>query len=104
MKPQLAVFAFCVALTAVVLACGDDHSHSLDSGTTLIPQACQDIIDACHDLDMGSGPEHDCHENAHSIPVAASCEADRAMCLAACGVDAGSSGADAGSSMDSGTM
>jgi hypothetical protein len=89
MKPHLAVF-FCFSFLAGAAACGDDdHHHSHDSGTTAVPQACQDITDACHDVDMGSGPAHDCHENAHAFPIAERCEADRAMCLAVCLGDAG---------------
>jgi hypothetical protein len=81
-------------------ACGDD-------GSTMAP-SCQAITDACHDVDPGSGPIHDCHETAHEDGTAAACDPIEAMCLALCnaaadggaggdaGIDAGGGGTDGG--------
>jgi hypothetical protein len=54
------------------------------------PAECEEIGDACHAFDTGSGTAHDCHENAHEEWSAAECTANRALCLTACG------GGDAG--------
>ena len=66
----------------LALSCGDDAR----------PAVCEQIGDACHDADSGSGTAHDCHENAHEAWSAAECSANLSMCLAACaggGADAG---------------
>jgi uncharacterized repeat protein (TIGR04052 family) len=46
--------------------------------------ACQDIINACHDVDPGSGPLHDCHELGHD-EVESACAPERDRCVALCG-------------------
>ena len=48
--------------------------------------ACGRIIDACHELDEGSGPIHDCHEDAEADDATEETCADREdECLALCG-------------------
>ncbi|GAB4206425.1 MAG: hypothetical protein OHK0013_23080 [Sandaracinaceae bacterium] len=54
--------------------------------------ACRDISAACHDVDPGSGPLHDCHELGHDeVESACASERDRcvALCMAAAAIDAG---------------
>lgn len=55
--------------------------------------SCQAIIDACHPLDVGDGPIHDCHEVAHDNGTEATCAAKKSECLATC--VAGDAGSDA---------
>ncbi len=62
---------------ALFVACG---------GTNDPPPAthhCADIVDACHDVDPGSGPLHDCHETAHE-GVEATCQPIRESCVMQC--------------------
>lgn len=51
--------------------------------------ACANIASACHDVDPGFGPLHDCHELGHTGELA-DCEKREAECLALCsgGTDA----------------
>jgi hypothetical protein len=73
------------ALASVLLlaiSCGEDEHQR--------PPECDEIGEACHPFDTGSGPAHDCHANSHDTWTAAECIANRAMCLMVC------SNADAG--------
>jgi hypothetical protein len=69
----------CFSLTA---ACGDDSSE------------CEEIVEACHASDPGSGPIHECHENAEEKWSKSECATNRQMCLAVCqgSRDAGAGG------------
>lgn len=80
---QLSVLAF------LLVACGDDDGPP-ESGN------CARIVAACHDLDPGSGPIHDCHEVGHD-EVESACIERIAYCLVACSPsDGGSDATDAG--------
>jgi hypothetical protein len=71
--------------------------------TPVATHDCADIIAACHDVDPGSGPLHDCHEIGHDeVESACAPERDRCvmLCLAAAAVDAGPLPHDAGPSPD----
>jgi hypothetical protein len=60
--------------------------------TPVATHDCQDIISACHEVDPGAGPLHDCHEIGHDeVESACTPERDRcvALCEAAASVDAG---------------
>lgn len=47
--------------------------------------SCDQIVAACHPLDTGSGPAHDCHEAAEAAEATEeSCAARKAECLTAC--------------------
>jgi hypothetical protein len=50
--------------------------------------ACDRIVEACHDVDPGSGPIHDCHEDAEAAEAASDADeicADREDdCIALC--------------------
>jgi hypothetical protein len=72
-----------VTIVAMLVACSDDKK---DAGTP----SCDAIVEACHPLDKGSGPIHECHESAEEGATEASCAAKKAECLAVCKPDAGS--------------
>jgi hypothetical protein len=74
-----------IALCTLVLSCDDNHDESR-------PTECAQIIAACHEVDKGPGPIHDCHENAEEAWTKDQCVANRSMCLSLCGA-----GADGGS-------
>ncbi len=63
------------------------------------PTSCQRIIDACHDVDPGTGMAHECHETAHDDGTAAACDPIADECVAACEALAGG---DAGTHEDGG--
>jgi hypothetical protein len=44
---------------------------------------CTDIIDACHEVDPGSGPISECHDLAHELEEA-DCEPRHDECVALC--------------------
>lgn len=82
-----------LALVALALAAchGDDHDH----GT--LPASCKEIVDRCHPLDLGSGPIHECHENAEGAWDDATCTAKKAACFSTCSAaDAGGDTGDTG--------
>lgn len=76
---------------AAVGACGDDtsdgdhndgdHEHG-DHGDDLV-EACQEITEACHEVDTGSGEISDCHLTAHNNDEADCLEAQE-HCLPLC--------------------
>jgi hypothetical protein len=78
-------FLAATALCFFVLSCDDHHDESR-------PAECTQIIEACHALDKGSGPIHECHENAEEEWTKEQCVANRSMCLGLCpaGGDGGS--------------
>lgn len=82
------VFAgFSMALTLAVLAgCSDDKKTAEPAE----PPSCAAIVEACHPLDKGSGPIHECHEAAEAEGVTeATCAAKKAECLNTCKPDGG---------------
>ncbi|WP_146653862.1 hypothetical protein [Labilithrix luteola] len=95
------ICAALIASVGFVYACSsdDDHSHSETGGHTSPFASCQTIIDACHELDVGEGPIHDCHEIGHDATEATGdgeCVAKKDECLKTCVADAGT--ADSGAS------
>lgn len=60
------------------------------------PAECEEIVAACHAVDQGSGPIHECHENAEETWTKDQCVMNRATCLATCAVTA----TDAGTQSD----
>jgi hypothetical protein len=100
MKP----FAYSAILAGALFcapACSDSHSHDgVDGGAhTSAFASCQAILDACHEVDTGEGPIHDCHDVAHDATSEETCAPKKAACLATCAAAA----ADAGPS-DSGLL
>ncbi len=69
------LFALC-SLCLLALGC--------DGGPPPAPESCQRIIDACHDVDPGTGEAHECHETAHDEGTAEACDPIEAACVAAC--------------------
>lgn len=69
-------FACTIALLALLVGCGGD-------GGSTTTHDCADIIAACHEVDPGSGPIHDCHEVGHDGDEAA-CTPVRASCVSMC--------------------
>jgi hypothetical protein len=96
MNRNIAILAATVGVT-LTWACSDDHEHKDGpGGHTVSAASCQAIIDACHPLDTGGGPIHDCHELAHvDTATEQSCAAKKAECLVTC-APSGDGGADAG--------
>lgn len=64
-------------LPLLLLACSDDHDHGA------LDPTCAEIVSRCHDLDLGPGTIHDCHQLAEGNN-ATMCAARRTECLAAC--------------------
>jgi hypothetical protein len=91
MNLQLAARVLGTLLVASALGCSDSHTHEDVSGS------CKAIIDACHPLDTGSGPIHDCHEMSESS-TEETCNSKKADCLSVCkpGTDAGGASDAAG--------
>jgi hypothetical protein len=77
-----------LASTAITVACDDDDDeHDGDA-----PPVCQEIVDACHDLDTEPGMARDCHLTAHE-GHAEDCEPIHDECIAYCtGAGTGDSG------------
>lgn len=86
---KVLISAAIVAAFAGVFACSHDHdedghSHG-DGGThTSAFAACQAIIDACHEKDVGTGPVHDCHDLGHEATSDAPCAAKKDECVKTC--------------------
>lgn len=71
----------------LLAGCGDDHSHDEDDGHPHdeYTEACQAIIDACHDVDDGSDPDiAECHNEWAHENVDAKCEAEGERCIGLC--------------------
>jgi len=56
------------------------------------PAECEEIVEACHEVDTGSGMPHECHEGAESDWTKEMCVAMRGDCLAACTTPDGGTG------------
>jgi hypothetical protein len=68
-------------------ACTDDSEGMADATAddqATFPLSCQDIVDACHEVDPGSGPIHDCHETAHDTATSEVCDPIRDECVGLC--------------------
>lgn len=79
-------------VTAVLAsACGDDDEETSPAGKP----DCEAIVEACHPVDPGDGPIHECHENAEAETVTnADCQAAKAACVALCEGAASDAGQD----------
>jgi hypothetical protein len=90
-------------VAALVGACVADSADPADSASEeySFPLSCQDIVDACHEVDPGYGPMHDCHETAHDVSTAEACDPVRDECVALCHAAADAdAGADAAADED----
>lgn len=70
----------CGFLLLSLSGCGDDDEGSPHDN--LSPD-CQAIVDACHEVDLGSGPAHDCHA-AGEANSAGVCTERLPNCLSVC--------------------
>jgi hypothetical protein len=53
--------------------------------TTVEPlPACEEVSEACHEVEGLSTEAHECHEMAHDATMNATCVAFREMCLSVC--------------------
>lgn len=90
-----------LSMTLGLVACSSDKTTTSPTPATtghVSPYpACNEIIQACHPLDVGDGPIHDCHDLGHEAKSDADCSPKKDECLRVCVADAGSSG-DAGDS------
>jgi hypothetical protein len=94
--------------SAVATGCDgdDDHSHSHGTsggGHTSSYPDCNAIIEACHEVDVGEGPIHDCHDKAHAATSEADCTPIKDNCLAICSAAKNDAGGGSSSGEDSGT-
>jgi hypothetical protein len=102
---QIARLMVAALLGLVVLAgCGDDDPADTDGAVdeggshpeNLASEACQAIMDACHDVDTGEGEISECHEIAHA-DVDSDCMAESDRCIDLCeAADGGHHEEDAG--------
>ncbi len=89
------------AIAAITLAFGcsskTNPTPAADAGeghTSPYP-TCQLILDKCHELDVGEGDIHECHETAHDATSDAPCQAAKAKCDTVC-VEKPDGGSDSG--------
>lgn len=85
---SILAFALCLALSGCPSSPGSDAGGYPD-GPTTFPD-CDAIVEACHEVDPGTGPIHDCHETAHDAASNEPCAPIRATCVMMCeAVDGG---------------
>lgn len=90
--------SFALALALCLSGCPTENTT--DTGPVTFPD-CEAIVEACHEVDPGSGPAHDCHEAAHDAASNDVCVPLRASCLATCeAIDGGVIDEDAGATED----
>ncbi|HVJ93284.1 MAG TPA: hypothetical protein VM580_25965, partial [Labilithrix sp.] len=89
------------AATFASMGCDDhddgDHDHT-DGGHGSEYPSCNAISEACHEVDIGEGRIHECHEVAHSAKSDSDCSGVKNECVTTCAA----AKADAGSSTDAG--
>jgi hypothetical protein len=104
-KPELVFGVVLAALATVAAGCDDDEVKAPRTGhtghTSQYP-ACNDITQACHAVDVGDGPIHDCHDAAHAARSEADCTGIRDSCLATCRAAADGGARDGGATADGG--
>lgn len=94
------LLALAIASAPILFNACDSHSHdesgSHTQGAHTSPYpACQAIIDACHEHDVGDpGTIHDCHEKGHSATSDADCEPSKDSCIAVCSAAAADAGGE----------
>jgi hypothetical protein len=99
----LALAMAAAAATFVWTGCDSDddddhHSAEADGGHTSKFPSCNEITTACHEVDVGEGPIHDCHETAHGAKSDSDCAPRKENCLKICN----EAKADAGAEHDGG--
>jgi hypothetical protein len=74
MRSLLTTLALAALCSFGAAACDDEDEQN----------DCKLIQEACHARDPGSGPIHECHENAEGKWTQAQCTSNKAMCLSLC--------------------
>jgi hypothetical protein len=83
-----------LTMTAATFAwtgCDDDHDHDdgshghTDGGHGSPYPSCAAITGACHEVDIGDGPIHECHDKAHGADSDSVCAPLKDNCLKICG-------------------
>lgn len=72
----------------------DEHAHAGGNGHTSPYPACNAITSACHEVDVGEGEIHECHDKAHAAKSDSDCTGIEERCVDICGqakADAGAS-------------
>ena len=101
-KTKALVMAIATAAAAAFVWTGcdshDEHGHAggdAASGHTSPYPACNEITQACHEVDVGEGEIHDCHDKAHAAKSESDCTPIKDRCLQVCAeakADAGVTG------------
>jgi hypothetical protein len=90
---------------AMIVGCDnhdDGHGHAADGGAHTSPYpACNEITAACHSVDVGEGPIHDCHDKGHAAKSEADCTPIKDRCLEICAA-AKADGGGGGHALDGG--
>lgn len=86
------------ALAMNVTACSDEDNGAGQSNTggghmSPFPD-CNEIAQTCHEVDVGEGEIHDCHEIGHDAKSEAECTPVKEHCLAICRAAAADAGAE----------
>ena len=92
--------AAALSATGAASACSDSDDMT---GETALPADCQAIVDACHHVDVGTGPVHDCHAMAE-MGQASSCSSQRSSCVQMCEAAAMDAGIHDGAMMGDAAM
>lgn len=74
----------------------DEDSHTTPTGHTSPYPACNAILEACHQFDIGEGPIHNCHETGHDAKSDSDCTPVKEACLQLCAAAKADAGSDAG--------
>ncbi len=84
----VATIATVAVATFAWTGCSDDNktppTTDTDAGHTTAFPACTDITHACHEVDVGEGDIHDCHETAHGAKSESECTAVKERCIQIC--------------------
>lgn len=103
------IFALAVSgvVGACVAGCKDDHtdgSHAQPESEHTSPYpACNEIIESCHEVDVGEGAVHECHDKAHDAKGEGDCTPVKDYCLQICAaakMDAGVAESEDGGAED----
>lgn len=65
-----------------LLACGSNSPPDTPAGASFA--SCKAIVDACHEVDEGTGPVHECHDLSHEASTDEACAARKTECVAIC--------------------
>jgi hypothetical protein len=85
--------------TFVWTGCDSHDEHAAPAGGHTSPYpACNEITQSCHEVDIGEGPIHDCHDKAHAAKSDGDCTPIKDNCLRICA----EAKADAGGGRDGG--